>query len=89
MAVTTTVRHAACSFKVHDQRSADAKTRDGTVNGESPDQQCRDRVWRLLGDGIGRARTIDPGHRKAGVSHDDRFDVRDHPRRRRVSPTVL
>ena len=74
---------------VRDQGGADAEVGIAAVNGEAAQQQCGNGIGCAFRDGVGGGGAVDPGHRDAGVCHDDLVGVRDEPGGRRVAAAVL
>jgi len=71
------------------ERGADPETGVSTVDGKSAEQERGDRIGRAAPQRFWRGRTVDAGHRDAGVGDDDVVDVRDHPGRGRITSSIL
>lgn len=78
-----------CREDVGDERRTDAPAAHRAVDGQTPDEQRRSRVGRVLCNLDGRTRAIDSRHGQAHIADDDRVDAGNDPSRGRVLPTVL
>lgn len=74
---------------VCEKRRSDASTGAAAINRKVPDQQCRDRVWRMPHEPSRRGRSIYPCHCDARVRDNLVRLIRDHPGGRGVPPPVL
>jgi len=73
---------------VRGEGGADPEVGVAAVDREPAEQWRRDRVWRVLGERLGRCRAVDSGHRNARLRDRDVIPVGDHPRGSGIAAAV-